>query len=113
MQSRVDELTSDAHLKMTFVEFMEALGRAADYLSLAPPSDKVRELYLTELHSKDLPKEETEKEKQDRIQEDLQMTSEGDENQEDKEGADLTESEHSTQPLHKKIENIIPYLLAY
>lgn len=108
MQSRVDELTSDAHLKMTFIEFMEAIARAADYLSLAPPSEKAREAYLTELHAQDMPKEEKEEE----VDNNEKVAEEG-QNLEEAEGADMTDTEHTNQPLHKKVENIIPYLLAY
>ena len=54
MQSRVDEHNSDAHLKMAFVEFMEAIGRAAELISLAPPSDEIRDLYKLDLYIDDL-----------------------------------------------------------
>jgi hypothetical protein len=30
IQTKIDELSSDMHLKMQFVEFLEALGRVAD-----------------------------------------------------------------------------------
>lgn len=118
MQAREDELTSDAHLKMTFVEFIEAISRAADYLSLAPPSDKVRDLYLHEIYSDVQAKEQTNKLKleEEKDQELLKGEDEADEtimSLDDAEGADMTEFEHVNQPLHKKIEHMIPYLLAY
>lgn len=107
MQARIDEHTSDTHLKMTFVEFMEALARAAEYLSLGPPSDHVREAYLEELHQ-----EETKNIKA--AEEIKQPLGEGDEEFEsDDEGAFLSKEEHINQPLHKKIDHLIPYLLAY
>ena len=38
MSIRVDELTESKHMEMTFVEFLEALGRACDKASM-PPAD--------------------------------------------------------------------------
>lgn len=131
MQSREDELTSDAHLKMQFIEFMEAISRAAYYLSLAPPSEMARELYLREIYSdqeahekNDKLKLEEEKDNQifkgDSDEEAASPKAEEQEKSDDKnldlddaEGADMTELEHINQPLHKKIEHMVPYLLAY
>ena len=36
MMSYVDELSQDKHLRMTFVEFLEAMARAADQASFPP-----------------------------------------------------------------------------
>ena len=36
MQTMVDELNKDKHIKAVFVEFLEAFGRACDKMSLAP-----------------------------------------------------------------------------
>ena len=45
MQLRINEITQDKHLKMSFIEFLEALARAADYLSLEPPSESLLNAY--------------------------------------------------------------------
>lgn len=62
MMTQVDELNNDRFREMTFVEFLEALGRACGEASMAPI------------------------------------------------GESLTEASRQ-QPLHKKIENAMPYLL--
>ena len=36
MMTQIDELDQDRHMKMQMVEFLEAISRAADILSLAP-----------------------------------------------------------------------------
>jgi hypothetical protein len=111
MQSRIDEYASDSHLKMTFIEFIEAVARAAEYLSLGPPSDHVREAYLEELHQDD-----TKIIKASQLLENSKFPEEEDEipaDLADEEGAYMTESEHVHQPLHKKVEHLIPYLLAH
>jgi len=113
MQSRVDELSSDSHLKMAFIEFMEALARAADYLSLGPPSEHIREEYLEELHQ-----QETKNIKMTQLIEKSKMQAELEgegeiEDLHDAEGAYMTEADHVHQPLHKKVEYMVPYLLAY
>ena len=116
MQSRVDELTSDIHMRMTFIEFIEAMSRAADYLSLAPPSEKTRDLYLHEIYSDTLAKEQTDKMKEEEKKLELQLRDDDFEPLEeidDSQSANLTLQEQINQPLHKKIENMIPYLLAY
>jgi hypothetical protein len=42
MQTQVDELNKDKHLKAVFVEFLEAFGRACDKMSLGPlPEEEV------------------------------------------------------------------------
>ena len=41
MMTQVDELESDRHMKMQMLEFLEALARAADGLSLAPYESNV------------------------------------------------------------------------
>ena len=101
MQSRVDEHTSDAHLKMTFVEFMEAIGRAAELMSLAPPSDEIRDLYKKDLYtdelkgSKDYPeKKETTTQLDLKFELDL-------EDEKNREAVEMSEQEHINQPLHK------------
>ena len=112
MQSRVDEHTSDAHLKMSFVEFMEALARAAELISLAPPSEEIINLYKQDLFNDELKPNKISTEKKDSsvIVDNKSDLGIGEEN---KEGADMTEFEHIHQPLHKKVDNMIPYLLAY
>jgi len=119
MQARIEEHTSDDHLKMCFVEFLEAIARAAEYLNLGPPSDHTKEYYKTFLNSeekknvlktKDLLKKEINNSIiLDPLSEELEdeNLSEGDE------CAFLSQDELIHQPLHKKIENLIPYLLAF
>lgn len=36
MQTQVDELNKDKHIKAVFVEFLEAFGRACEKMSLGP-----------------------------------------------------------------------------
>ena len=112
MQSRVDEHTSDAHLKMTFIEFMEAIGRAADLISLAPPSDEIRDLYKQDLYNDETKtNRESPDKKETTIQlEKLDLDLEEDKN---KEAVEMSEQEHINQPLHKKVDHLMPYLLAY
>jgi hypothetical protein len=156
MQSQIDEINSDAHLRMDYVEFLEALARAADYLSLAPPSETIKEMYLNDILYDSIDKAAREKElkEEDRImkerleeekedakregskgdsktpseenekEEESESEAEGDKEKEkegegegegegDAEEGEMTEEEHRNQPLHKKIDNIIPYLLAH
>ena len=116
MQSRVDELTSDTHMRMTFIEFIEAMSRAAEYLSLAPPSGKTRDLYLREIYGDSFAKEQTDKMKEEEEKLEQQLRDDDFrpfEDIDDSEYDSLTKEEQVNQPLHKKIENIIPYLLAY
>ncbi len=37
MMTQVDELNKDRHLKGSFIEFLEAFGRACDIISMPPP----------------------------------------------------------------------------
>lgn len=39
MMTQVDELTLDRNIRMTFIEFVEALGRIAERISPAPITD--------------------------------------------------------------------------
>ncbi|CAI2379577.1 unnamed protein product [Moneuplotes crassus] len=93
MQTRVDELTSDKHLKMSFVEFLEAVARVANYLSIPPPSSKSKFQYLKKADTMNSDNQDEE------------IEAEGDEE------IFLTEEELLNQPLNKKIENILPNLL--
>jgi hypothetical protein len=43
MMTQVDELSNDRFREMTFVEFLEALGRACEQASMAPPGEGMRE----------------------------------------------------------------------
>ena len=106
MQARVDEHTSDSHLKMSFIEFMEAIARAAEYLSLGAPSDNIREAYKEFLHEEKKSSKSPEKAKEEPVDEDQEFL-------ENEEGAFMSKEEHVNQLLHKKIEHLIPYLLAY
>ncbi len=36
METQADELSTDRHIRMNFLEFLEALARAADIISLGP-----------------------------------------------------------------------------
>ena len=47
MMTQIDELNSDRHLKMTFVEFLETVARSSECLSL-PPSDENPEFWSIE-----------------------------------------------------------------
>lgn len=58
MQTRVDEINSDRHLKMSFIEFLEAVARAADYLSFPPPTQVVKDLYKKMINTKESEQEE-------------------------------------------------------
>jgi len=90
MQTRVDEYNAYRHIKMTFIEFLEAFARAADYLSYPPASVSIHEEYLrTNTNELEKPEEN---------------------NYEDDE-EDVTLEEMISQPLSKKIENILPYVL--
>jgi hypothetical protein len=46
MMTQVDELDNDRHMKMQLVEYFEALGRAAEETSLAPPDSNVTATFL-------------------------------------------------------------------
>ena len=96
MQTRVDEYTADKHLKMSFIEFLEAISRAADYLSYPPPSYESKFGYMKKLSLKEKFNAEENKEE-----------AEGDEE------IEMTEEELISQPLSKKIENILPILLMF
>ena len=58
MQTRVDEVNSDKHLKMNFIEFLEAVARAADYLSFPPPTQAVKDIYKKMCNTKDKEQDE-------------------------------------------------------
>lgn len=58
MQTREDELTSDRHLKMSFIEFLEGVARAASYLSLPPPTSESKFEFLKKGNTKNLEEEE-------------------------------------------------------
>ena len=45
MQTRVDEVSQEKHLKMNFTEFLEALARGSNYLSYPPPTSEIRNAY--------------------------------------------------------------------
>lgn len=45
MQTRVDEINSDRHLKMSFIEFLEGVARAANYLSYPPATQETKDYY--------------------------------------------------------------------
>lgn len=95
MQTRVDELSSDKHLKMSFVEFLEAVARAANYLSYPPPTQSIRDAYKRTATQK---------------QEDLE---ENKYDSEEDEEVEISKEELMKQPLNKKIENILPHLLTH
>ena len=42
MYTQVDEIEDDRHMKMYLDEFMDALGRVADRLSLSSPYDEIK-----------------------------------------------------------------------
>jgi len=46
MMTQIDELDNDRHMKMQMLEFLEAISRAADILSLAPPETIVFFIFL-------------------------------------------------------------------
>ena len=96
MQTRVDEVNSDKHLKMAFVEFLEAVARAADYLSFPPPTQIIKDMYKKMWKTKQEDVEEDKKEVGE-VEEDVEMS----------------EEELIHQPISKKIENILPYLLIH
>lgn len=101
MQSRIDEHTSDAHLKMAFVEFMEAIARAAELMSLAPPSDEIRDLYKKDLYGDELRSNRDFPEKKEssfQVNSTLQIELEEEKN---REAVEMSEQEHINQPLHK------------
>ncbi len=41
MMTQIDEIDTDRHMKMQFVEFLEAVARAADMISPPPPDSDV------------------------------------------------------------------------
>lgn len=45
MMTQLDELDFDRHIKMQRVEFYEAVARAAESLSLAPPNTNVKQKF--------------------------------------------------------------------
>ena len=98
MQTRVDEYSSDKHLKMSFVEFLEALARAANYLSYPPPTYETKYAYQKkEVFQKNKKEESKEEKDEEEYDEDIVLSKE----------------EQINQPLNKKIENILPYLLVH
>ena len=46
MMTQIDELDNDKHMRMNLLEFMEALARAADAVSLPPYESNVCSLYV-------------------------------------------------------------------
>lgn len=110
MQARINEHTSYSHLQMNFVEFLEGIARAAECLSLGPPSDHIREAYKEFIYKEEVKGPSTQRSKN------IDELCEG-EGQDgfmsDEEGAFLSEDEHVNQPLVKKIDNMIPFLLAF
>ena len=103
---------------MSFIEFIEAIARACDYLSLGPPSYYIREAYKdfifkAEIKSPQLESQKFSKTELSKLLETEDLKNDDDEFLKNEEGAFLSREEHISQPLHSKIENIIPYLLTY
>ena len=112
MMARIDEHNSNSHLKMSFLEFLEAISRAAEFLSLGPPSDHVREAYKEFLADAESQMKEL---NNSRNPETLRAKDILDEDEllENEEGAFMSHEEHINQPLYKKIEHLIPFILAF
>lgn len=98
MQTRVDEVTQYKHLKMTFVEFLEGIARAANYLSYPPATLEIKNAYKKANMQVDDPTEE------------FKLAGIDEDGHEDFE---MSVEELIAQPLNKKIENILPYLLIH
>lgn len=46
MMAQINEEDSARHLQMTYVEFLEAIARAAEIMSFPPPTERFRNEYL-------------------------------------------------------------------
>jgi hypothetical protein len=105
MQGRIDEVTESKHLQMTYIEFLEAVARAAHMLSYPPPTLENKNRYKISAQKKRTPlKQSTSK-----LLPEVTV-----ENQEEIElFEDMTDDDKIAQPLHRKIENILPNILLY
>ena len=101
MQGQINEFSKSRHLKMSYVEFLEAIARVAEMVSMAPPTERFRNEYLKHTESDDY---------LDDVKIQMRRKTkhlDGDE------AVEMTEEEWINQELHKKIENILPHLLLY
>ena len=53
MQGQINEFSKSRHLKMSYVEFLEAIARVAEMISMAPPTERFRNEYLKHTESDD------------------------------------------------------------
>lgn len=95
MQARINEVTSDKHMKMSYIEFLEALARVADILSYPPPTESFKNKYknIKETNKDNAPNAPTKKSSAVDLN-DSDAEEEG-------ETIDMPEEELLSQPLNK------------
>ncbi|CAI2373014.1 unnamed protein product [Moneuplotes crassus] len=103
MQSQIDEIKSARFMQMNYIEFLEGLARLADIISLPPPSEEYKMKFQTLLETKKTVRGSSS------IRPKAEEISEEDEEEKNFYGMSLVD--RISQPLHKKIENILPNLL--
>lgn len=105
MQGQIDEVKSKRFMQMSYVEFLEALARLADMVSFPPATDDYKMKYQTLIETK----------KTLHASSTIRPTTveESSEEEETKNFEEMSPSERADQPVHKKIENILPNLLLF
>ena len=106
MMTQVDEINKDRHLRMNFIEFLEAFGRWSEQISADPfEKEKLKKTFDEEKANKD--------KKKARPGSGVSTTARADANNEDIQEFEqavpvMSMEERITQPLSVKIENILP-----
>ena len=106
MMTQVDEINKDRHLRMNFIEFIEAFGRCAEQISADPFEKERLKKSFDDEKAKD-------KQKKGRPDSASSASARGDGNNDDLQEIDQTipsmsMEERMAQPLYAKIENILP-----
>ena len=104
MMTQVDELNKDRHLRMNFIEFLEAIGRWAEQISADPfEKERLKKSFEDEKTNKDKKKNRPESANSGSARGDA-----NDYNIDPEEILTMSLEERVTQPLYVKIENILP-----
>lgn len=108
MMTQVDEINKDRHLRMNFIEFLEAFARCAEQISADPfEKDRMKKGFEEEKEKKDLKKKPTGK------MDSFSATNRVHDNDIEPEGFEdvaptMSKEERDAQTLAAKIENILP-----
>lgn len=112
MMTQVDEINKDRHLRMSFVEFLEAVARCAEQISADPfEKERLKKSFEEESLKKELKKKGTVR--LDALSANARGSARDSANGNEPEGFEdaapsMSKEERESQPLVTKLENIIP-----